>query len=175
MWNSFCHDNSGVAIRIRRKKLDELLSDNSENLAQHSLSFSISDVIYKANLQQPTPRAYEDISNLMTSVPVSGIVQFLVKSSIYSDENELRAILYPKRKMRDPLVNPNPELKGINLPISPRMQRNDALCHFIDKVCVHPLLTKTDSVTSEIMQLHSSHGLEQLPLEILEEKSFGEI
>jgi len=111
----------------------------------------------------------------MTSVPVSGIVQFLVKSSIYSDENELRAILYPKRKMRDPLVNPNPELKGINLPISPRMQRNDALCHFIDKVCVHPLLTKTDSVTSEIMQLHSSHGLEQLPLEILEEKSFGEI
>jgi len=173
MWTSFCGGKSGVAIRISRNRLDELLSDSSEILAKHSLSSSVSDVTYKANLQQPTPRTYEEISHLMTSVPVSGIVQFLVKSSIYSDENELRAILYPKRKMRDPLVNMNPEIIGLDLPISPGMKKKDALNHFIDKVCVHPLLTRSDSIISEIKQLHVSNGLEQLPLDIRDEKAFG--
>lgn len=175
MWTSFCDGDSGVAIRIRRERLDELLSDNSKILAKYTLSFSVSDVTYLANLERPTSTTLEEVSALMMSVPVSGIVQFLVKSSIYTEENELRAILYPKRKMKDPLVNPNPNMNALNLPISPCMGKKDALCHFVDKVCIHPLLSESDPITSRVRQLHALHGLEQLPLEILEEKGFSVI
>lgn len=173
MWELYCGNKNGVAIRIKQENLHKLLDDNKEHLDCLGLRYAVAKIMYIDNLQKPSDETLDPVFDLTQEVRNSGIVQFLVKSSIYFDEKEVRAILYTNRGARDPVVDPYPDKIGFDLHIHPGLGKQEALSSFIDKVYVHPLLSEEDPITKKIRKLHRKHDLCDLPLEVKNEVAFG--
>ena len=76
----------------------------------------------------------------------------------------MRAIIYPKRELLDPLEDPHPTTSGFSLSIGGREQEKRSLIGFIEAIYLHPTLGE-DSITFQaVKEINRLFCLEELPI-----------
>ncbi len=113
MWNLYGGGTESVAIRSDISKLKLLLDSNLVWLQKTGFDGDVVDVTYVEGLKEPGDDLRNDIVDRLNLGKDVRVGTFSVKPTMYSYESEVRVIIYPKRNIFDPVVDPHPELKGV--------------------------------------------------------------
>jgi hypothetical protein len=161
MWELYGGGDEAIAISIKPEMLEKLLIQNKEKLTLLGLDGQISKVKYIEGLNNPDKdlsfKLFEEL-NHYNDVRVG---EFCVKPALYSYENEVRLILYPKSSPFDPIEDPNPERDSILLNIEKNQIKLDS---FISGVHIHPLLNSNSMMAHVVKSINTQYGLSNLPI-----------
>lgn len=164
MWNMY-GGTEAVAIRSSAAKLKALLASNLDWLANLGLSGEVVDVHYANGLMEPDEDLQNDLLERLSIGNDVCVGEFSIKPSLYEYEREVRAVLYPKRALSDPLVDPHPDLSGISLPIEGREgEAQMAIRGFIDSAHVHPMLGSESMMVRVLQAINVRFGLPDVPI-----------
>ena len=90
---------------------------------------------------------------------------FAIKPSVYEFEQEVRAIVYPKRELHDPIPDPRPDMPGLQVPIaSCEPKSNQAISKFIEKIYVHPMLGEDSMMVQTIKEINRRFAVSEIPV-----------
>lgn len=153
MWEMYGGGREAVVVRSTTGKLTALLSENQEMLEKHGLEGAIIDVQYVANLKNPDESVHDKIYEIVVNSPSTYVSQFTIKPSIYEFEQEVRAIVYPKREnIFEPIQDPHPQISGFSLVVGLRDKHTTpSVSRFVDAVYIHPMLD-TGSMMFEVLK-----------------------
>jgi hypothetical protein len=155
MWEMYGRGSEAVAVRSTIDKLDALLKNNSSFLEQNSLNGQVVDVRYVEGLTSPDERVHDQIYEILEESDSVDVMLFRIKPSIYAFEQEVRAIIFPKRDIFAPLVDPHPDKNGFPLDIG---------ADFIDAVYVHPALSEESMMVQVVKEINARFGMEGVPI-----------
>lgn len=166
MWEMYGGGREAVAVRSTRGKLDALIDNNTSFLEKYRLEGAVADVEYVQDLKSPDEEVQERIYQIMFERDRDyRIGLFAIKASIYVFEQEVRAIIHPRRDLLGPIENPNPDMSGFPLPIGGRDPHNQrTLSHFIEKVYVHPMLSENSMLVQTIKELNARFSVPEIPV-----------
>lgn len=159
MWDLYGGGYEAVAICIESKMLENLLIQNKEKLTLLGLDGQISKVKYIEGLNNPEKELSFKLIEELNSYKDVRVGEFCVKPALYSYENEVRLILYPKSSPFDPIIDPNPKQDSILLNIESNQMKLDS---FISGV--HPLLNSNSMMAHVVKSINTQYGLSNLPI-----------
>lgn len=175
MWGLYGGGREGVAIRSTANKLNDLLEYNSSFLESHGLEGAIVDVQYVEGLKNPDEQVHDRIYEIISSTPNAVLGMFSIKPSIYDFEREVRAIIFPKRDMFEPLTDPHPNVSGFALQVgSTNSQDEPSVASFIDAVYVHPTLSEGSMMIEALREVNSLFGIADIPIIADRIEAFGQ-
>lgn len=166
MWEMYGGGRESVAVRSTRSELDALIENNSSFLEEYALEGAVTDVEYIHGLKSPNEEVQARINEIMFERDRNYLIGlFAIKPSVYEFEQEVRAIIYPKRNFLDLIEDPNPDIAGLHLPIR-RSEQNDErpVSHFIEQVYVHPMLGKDSMMVETIKEINRQFGVSEIPI-----------
>lgn len=164
MWEMYGGGRESVAVRSTRSKLDYLIEKNTSFLEKLGFEGAVADVEYIHGLKSPNEEVQEQIFQIMFERERDyRIGLFAIKPDVYWFEQEVRAIIFPKRELLDPLQNPHPDISGLHLRIS-GSEPNDMppLSYFIEKVYVHPMLGDDSMMVQTVEALNRQFGVPEI-------------
>jgi hypothetical protein len=167
MWEMYGGGRESIALRSSRDKLSAVIKENAPFLDQHCLEGSIADVEYIPGLKCPNEEAQERIYEILFERERDYRVGlFAIKPSIYEFEQEVRALIYPKRNAVEPLKDPHPHLAGFQLSITERSSVTEtSIANFIEKIHVHPMLDQESMMVQTVKEINSRFGAPEIPVE----------
>ncbi len=164
MWNVY-GGTEAVAVRSSVAKLKELIASSTEWLTNLGLNGEVVEVHYANGLMRPNEDMQEDLLERLSIGNDVCVGEFSIKPSLYEYEREVRALLYPKRAISDPLVDPHPDLRGISLPIGGNQETAQrSIGRFIDSLHVHPTLGSESMMVRVVQAINASFGLLDVPI-----------
>jgi hypothetical protein len=160
MWEMYGGGRESVAVLSTRSKLEALIKRNSSFLEEQLLEGAVADVEYIEGLKTPN----EDVQDRIYDVLFERdrdyrIGVFSIKPSFYAFEEEVRAILYAKGELFEPIEDPHPNVSGFHLSIG-----SDVIPTFIEKVYLHPMLASNSMMVQTIKELNNKFGLTNIPV-----------
>ncbi|NAO97546.1 hypothetical protein FRY77_16205 [Halomonas sp. MG34] len=161
MWNVYGGSEESVAIRIRTDKLEELLQANTEWLDDREMDAQIVEVEYVEGLKNPSKELRSRLIKKLGIGKDTRVGAFTVKPSIYEYEKEVRIIVYPKKELKERLVDSNPELNGLSLDLCSGGSR---IIDFLDAVYIHPLLDDSSMIYKVLKSVNQQYDLADLPI-----------
>lgn len=165
MWEMYGGGREAVAVRSAKHKLEGLLTNNAPFLEQHGLTGGLAEVQYLDGLKNPDEavqgRIYKIIFEEAQDVRI-GI--FTIKPSIFYFEQEVRAIIYPKRELLDPIEDPHPDISGFSLSIGDKSQRELPLASFIEAIYIHPTLGEESITFQAVKEINRLFGVPEIPI-----------
>jgi hypothetical protein len=165
MWEMYGGGREAVAVRSTRGKLDALIEHNTSFLEKQTLEGAVADVEYIEGLKGPNDQVQERIYQTMFERNRDyRIGLFAIKPSVYEFEQEVRAVIYPKRDLLDPIENPHPDISGLHLPICGSEPYERTISHFIEKVYLHPMLGEDSMMIQTVKGINARFGLPELPV-----------
>lgn len=160
MWEMYGGGRESVAVLSTRSKLDALIKSNSSFLEEQILEGAVADVEYIDGLKTPNDEVQDRIYDVLFERDRDyRIGLFSIKPSFYAFEEEVRAIVYPKRELLDPIEDPHPDVSGFHLLIG-----RDVISTFIEKVYLHPMLGSNSMMVQTIKELNNKFGLPNIPV-----------
>jgi hypothetical protein len=164
MWNLY-GGTEAVAIRSSVTKLKALLASNSDWLANLGVGGDVVDVYYVDGLMEPDEDLQGDLLERLLIGDDVRVGEFSIKPSLYEYEREVRAVLYPKRGLFDPVINPHPDWSGISLPVPGHQDAAQrSVRSFIDSVHVHPTLGSESMMARVVQAINVKFGLPDVPI-----------
>jgi hypothetical protein len=164
MWNLY-GGTEAVAIRSSVAKLRTLLQSNSAWLQKHSFDGEVIEVYYADGLKEPDENLQADLLERVSVGTHASVGPFSIKPSLYEYEKELRAVLYPKRGLFEPLINPHPGLRGVALPIEGAQGECERpITGFIESVHVHPTLDSESMMVRVVQPINVRFGFPEIPI-----------
>jgi hypothetical protein len=161
MWEMYGGGREAVAVSSTRKKLNTLIRNNALFLERENLEGAIADVEYVDGLKHPNEEVHQKIYEIMFGRDRDyRIGLFAIKPSIYEFEQEVRALLFPKRELLDPIQDPHPEISGMHLSLGSKR----LISEFIEKVYVHPTLSEDSMIFKVVTDLHKKLGVPEIPV-----------
>lgn len=176
MWQLFGGGEESVAIRTTKGKLQRVFDLNAEYLKNKGYESDISEVQYIPNLKEPDEKTRDNIMNIISKGKSATIGQFSIKPKEYEYEKEVRGIIYPKRSAYEIVIDPDPELDGLCIPIVTGIEQSseNQISDFIDEVHIHPLQGENSMMFNVIKELNRLHNLERIPIRSNTIEAFGE-
>lgn len=161
MWELYGGGREAVAIRSTVGKLRDLIDHNSQELGEAGFEAAVSDVSYVHGLKEPSDEVQQDVDEIIDSAPGLSVAQFSIKPDIYRFEQEVRAIIYPKRDHFKPLEDPHPDMFGYSIPLSLNATQGEASAsEFIDAVHVHPTLSGNSMMVQSVREINARFGVD---------------
>jgi len=134
-------------------------------LKKYTLEGAVADVDYLDGLKSPNEEVQEKIYQIVFERDRDyQIGLFAIKPSVYRFEEEVRAIIYPKRGLLDPIKNLHPDMPGLHIPIRGSDPHEPALSRFIEKVYIHPMLRDDSMMVQTIKDIHERFNVPAIPL-----------
>ncbi|MDT5270618.1 MAG: hypothetical protein QOH49_2804 [Acidobacteriota bacterium] len=164
MWEMYGKGREAVAIRSSVGKLNALLENNAGFLEQNGLNGQVVDVRYIDGLKNPDERVQDRIYEILEESDGVEVMMFRIKPDIYSFEQEVRAVLYPKRDIFAPLVDPHPSANGFSLQFG---------SDFIEAVYIHPALNEDSMMTRVVEEINARFGANGVPVIADKVEAFG--
>lgn len=164
MWELYGRGREAVAVKSTKSKLALLFEHNSTFLEEHGLDGAVSDVSYVDGLKNPDEQVHDRIYEITTASPNITVGMFSIKPSMYAFEQEVRAIIFPKRDIFSPLTDPHPNCDGFSLNIEP---------DFIEEVYVHPTLSDTSMMVEIVGELNRLFDVPHIPIVADRIEAFG--
>jgi hypothetical protein len=166
MWEMYGGGREAVVVRSTTGKLAALLTENQAMLDEHGLEGAVVDVQYIANLKTPDESVHNKIYEVVISSPSTHVSQFTIKPSIYEFEQEVRAIVYPKREnIFEPMRDPHPGVNGFSLAVGRTEGRaQSSVSRFVDSVYIHPTLDSGSMMFQVVKEVNSSFGEHEIPI-----------
>jgi len=162
MWKMYGGGRESVAVQSTRSKLGALIESNTSFLKKYTLEGAVADVDYLDGLKSPSEEVQEKIYQIVFERDRDyQIGLFAIKPSVYRFEEEVRAIIYPKRNLLDPIENLHP---GLHIPIRSSEPHQPALSQFIETVYIHPMLRDDSMMTQTIKDIHERFNVPAIPL-----------
>jgi hypothetical protein len=166
MWEMYGGGRESVAVRCSLSKLDGLITNSTSFLEEQGLEGAVAAVEYIDGLKSPNEDVQEQICQIMFERDRDYRVGlFAIKPSVYEFEQEVRAILYPKREVLSPIEDAHPDLSGLHLPIAgsePKIMQT--IPEFIEKVYVHPMLSEDSMMVQTIKEINRQFGVSEIPV-----------
>ena len=173
MWNMYGGGSESVAVRSTTTKLITLIERNGPFLEQNGLAGGVVEVEYLEGLRNPDEHAQDRIYQIVFERDRdTRLGLFAIKPSAYEFEHEIRAILYPKRNLLDPVEDPHPTVAAFSLPISFEGNRR-ALSDFIEVVYVHPMLDRHAMMVQTVTEINRRFDMEELPIVVDKLEALG--
>jgi hypothetical protein len=144
-----------VAVRSTIGKLNALLENNSSLLGESGLKGEVVDVRYIEGLKNPDERVHDQIYDIIEESSGVEVAMFRIKPSIYTFEQEVRAIIYPGRDIFAPLADPHPDKNGFYL---------QAGIDFIEAVYVHPTLSDGSMMVKAVREINHRFDVADVPI-----------
>lgn len=164
MWNLYGGGHESVAIRSTVQKLESLVQSNVQWLEERSLCGSMCPVHYQAGLKDPDDALIGELLERLGAAKDTSIGQFSIKPDLYAYEQEVRILLYPVRRLTEPLRDPHPTVDGFALPVPSREHSQHPLSELIDAVHIHPMLDSRSMMHRGVRTLHDRLGFSGLPV-----------
>jgi hypothetical protein len=165
MWEMYGGGREAVAVRSTRGKLSTLVKNNSSFLEKYRLEGAIADVEYVHGLKNPNEEVQEIIyQTLFERDRDYRIGLFAIKPSVYEFEQEVRAVIYPKRDLLDPIENPHAGMSGVNVPIRGSEPHERPISQFIEKVYVHPTLSEDSMMVQTLKEVHERFSVREIAI-----------
>ncbi|MCM3869283.1 MAG: hypothetical protein ND895_01130 [Pyrinomonadaceae bacterium] len=165
MWEMYGGGSESVAVRSTISKLKGLIEGNASFLQRQGLVGDVAEVEYLEGLKNPDEvvqdRIYEIIFGRDRDLRLG---LFAIKPNAYEFEHEVRAILYPKRDLLDPIEDPHPNVTGFSLPISPMADGERSLADFVDSVYLHPMLDKDSLMVQAVTEINRLFDVAEIPV-----------
>lgn len=83
---------------------------------------------------------------------------------MYEFEQEVRAVIYPKRDLLDPIENPYPDMSGLHVPIRGSEPNEEPISQFIEKVYVHPTLSEDSMMVHTLKEVHKRFSVPEIAI-----------
>jgi hypothetical protein len=155
MWEMYGGGREAVAVRSTVGKLNALLEHNVPFLEENGLNGHVVDVRYVDGLKNPDERVHDRIYEILEESDGTAVMMFRIKPDIYAFEQEVRAILYPRRDMFAELADPHPDTNGFSLQMGE---------DFIEAVYVHPALSEDSMMARAIREINTRFGAAGVPV-----------
>ena len=186
-WNSGPHQSlamwamyggkESVVVRSSEDKLKGLMESSGPYLEQYGLVPGFTKMEYIDGLKNPSPELIERLDDIVLNDGTDiNIGLFRIKPSVFSFEEEVRGVIYPKRERfsTDPIVDPYPGRSGFSIPIVTGASGSyKSLADFIDAVYVHPLLTEDSLIFKATKELNHLFGVDNIPVLADRLEAFG--
>lgn len=109
MWEMYGGGSESVAVRSTISKLKGLIEGNAPFLEREGLAGDVAEVEYLEGLKNPDEGVQERIYEIIFERDRDlRLGLFTIKPNAYEFEHEVRAILYPKRDLLDPIQSKIP-------------------------------------------------------------------
>ena len=165
MWEMYGGGSESVGVRSTISKLEGLIEDNTPFLERQGLAGDVAEVEYLEGLKNPDEGVQERIYEIIFERDRDlRLGLFAIKPNAYEFEHEVRAILYPKRDLLDPIEDPHPNVNGFSLPIRPRVDGKRSLADFVDCVYLHPMLDKDSLMAQAVTEINRLFDVEEIPV-----------
>jgi hypothetical protein len=166
MWEMYGGGPESVALRTSRSKLVSFLHNHTQFLEQHALKGGVADVKYLEGLKNPDEQVQEQIYQILFEQDQDlDLGLFTIKPSIFDFEREVRAVIYPKRDLLDPIDDPYPDKSGFHLSIENSEQQGEqSIAQFIEAVYVHPLLDEDSMMVHTVKEINNRFELGEIPV-----------
>jgi hypothetical protein len=165
MWEMYGGGRDAIALRSAKHKLEGLLENNAPFLEQHGLKGGVAEVQYLDGLKNPDEVAQERIYQIIFEQAEDvRIGVFTIKPSIFDFEREIRAIVYPKRELLDPIEDPHPDMSGFALSIDSEPQGKLSLVRFIEAIYIHPTLGGESITFQAVKEINTLSGVAEIPI-----------
>ena len=165
MWELYAKGLEGVAVSSTESKLHDVVERNRAFLEEHGLTGGVAEVKYLEGLKIPSEEVQNQVKDILVSAIDTRIGQFSVKPSIFAFEQEIRAIIFPKRSPFDPVDNPHPETMGFALPVGRLSAEGEpSVTRFIDIVHIHPTLGSDSMMFRVVSELNRRFGADKIPI-----------
>jgi len=155
----------GRGYTFKRYTAEALLGRNSDWLTNLGVGGDVVDVYYVDGLMEPDEDMQGDLLERLSVGNDVRVGEFSVKPSLYEYEREVRAILYPKRGLFDPVIDPHPDWSGISLPLEEHQGvAQMSMRSLIEAVHVHPALDSGSMMGSVVRAINVKFGLSDVPI-----------
>jgi hypothetical protein len=163
MWEMYGGGES-VAVRSTTNKLKGLIENNASFLEHQGLAGNLAEVEYLEGLKNPSDDVQDRIYEILFERDRDlRLGLFAIKPDAYVFEQEVRAILYPKRDLLGPIEDPHPNLNAVSLPF-PSAIGSRSLVAFIDAVYLHPMLDSASLIVQAVAEINRRFDVEEIPI-----------
>jgi hypothetical protein len=175
MWDLYGGSREAIAVRSTASKLNALLEYNSSFLERQSLEGGVVEVQYVGGLKNPDEQVHDSIYEIISGSPNVALGMFSIKPSLYEFEREVRAIIFPKRDIFEPLKDPHPNVSGFALQVGRAdSQEEPSVSSFIDAVYVHPTLSSGSMMIETVKEVNRLFGVAEIPIIADRIEAFGQ-
>jgi hypothetical protein len=166
MWEMYGKGTESVAVQSKVSKLERLIETNIEFLKSKGLLGGIVEVEYIAGLKSPDEDVQEQIYQILFERARDlELGVFSIKPDMYKFEEEVRAIIYPPRNLRESLTDPHPYMSGVALlSEDTNVQGGNRLSDFIERIYVHPTQGEDSLIVQTIRELNERFDVADIPI-----------
>lgn len=164
MWSLYGGGTESVVVRTTVKKLDRWLQRQATWLKERALTGGVYPISYLTGLQNPDKTLVDDLLGRLTDAEDTTVAQFCIKPDLYAYEQEVRVLVYPIRRITDPVIDPHPDVDGFAMPIRESDSKANREEHLFEAVHLHPMLGPDSMMNRVVRELHTQFGLSSIPI-----------